>query len=59
MVSSSYFSSKCITTGVSQGSGLWGPFLFQIYVNDIAEALDSSSRLFADDWTLAVFPADR
>jgi hypothetical protein len=31
-----------------------GPLLFLIYVNDIADSLLSTTRLFADDSSLAV-----
>ena len=37
-----------ITSGVPQGSVL-GPYLFNIYVEDIEEGLSSTIRLFADD----------
>ena len=37
-----------VTSGVSQGSVL-GPCLFLYYINDIAEGLSSTVRLFADD----------
>ena len=38
-------------TGIRQGSVL-GPFLFLVYVDDIADELSCISRLFADDTSL-------
>lgn len=56
-IGSSYSSTKFLNAGVPQGSVL-GPLLFLIYVNDIAEPLLSSTRLFADDSSLAVSSSD-
>ena len=44
---------KIINAGVPQGSVL-GPLLFLVYVNDIADSVLSTTRLFADDSSLAV-----
>ena len=44
--------SRSINAGVPQGSVL-GSLLFLVYVNDILENLQSISRLFADDTSLA------
>ena len=37
-----------VTSGIPQGSDL-GPILFLFYINDIANVLDSTIHLFADD----------
>ncbi len=51
-VETSYSDIKHITAGVPQGSVL-GPLFFLIYVNDIADNLDSITRLFADDSSIS------
>ncbi len=56
-VGQSYSDTKLIKAGVPQGSVL-GPLLFLIYVNDIADKLLSTTRLFADDSSLAVSSSD-
>jgi hypothetical protein len=43
--------SKPVISGVPQGSIL-GPVLFQLYINDISNNIQSSLRLFADDCVL-------
>lgn len=54
---SSVSETKSIKAGVPQGSVL-GPLLFLIYINDIAEPLLSTTRLFADDSSLSVSSSD-
>ena len=44
---------KTITCGVPQGSSL-GPLVFLLYVNDLANALSRTPRLFADDTCLVI-----
>ncbi len=56
-VGTSYSETKQVKAGVPQGSVL-GPLLFLIYVNDIADTLISTTRLFADDSSLAVSSSD-
>jgi len=51
-VGNSSSKAKYISAGVPQGSVL-GPLFFLIYVNDITESLQSVTRLFADDSSLA------
>jgi len=54
---SDFSSPKPLKTGVPQGS-VFGPLLFLIYVNDIADSLLSVTRLFADDISLAISSKD-
>ena len=44
---------KCINYGVPQGSSL-GPLFFLLYINDLANAVESTPRLFADDTCLLI-----
>jgi Reverse transcriptase (RNA-dependent DNA polymerase) len=54
VVASAYSGLAKITCGVPQGSVL-GPFLFLLYVNDVATAVPNHSiKLFADDTNLFV-----
>ena len=52
-INSSFSETSILNAGVPQGS-VFGPLLFLIYVNDIADSLLSTTRLFADDSSLAV-----
>ena len=52
-IGNSVSDTKAINAGVPQGSVLC-PLLFLVYVNDIADSLLSTTRLFADDSSLAV-----
>ena len=40
-----------VNAGVPQGLIL-GPFLFLIYINDLADELSSNAKLFADETSL-------
>ena len=44
---------KVINYGVPPGSSL-GPLFFLLYINDLANAVESTSRLFADDTCLLI-----
>ena len=46
-----------VNAGVPQGSVL-GPLFFLIYINDLADALSSNAKLFADDTSLFSFVHD-
>ena len=56
-VNTVYSEESSINAGVPQGSVL-GPLLFLLYVNDIADSLNSVTRLFADDSSLAISSND-
>ena len=51
-INDSLSSPKYTNAGVPQGSVL-GPLLFLIYINDIADSLEGSARLFADDTSIS------
>ena len=51
-INDSLSSPKHTNAGVPQGSVL-GPLLFLIYINDIADSLEGSARLFADDTSIS------
>ena len=46
-----------VKAGVPQGSIL-GPLHFLLYINDIVEDINSSTRLFADDTSLHIIVDD-
>ena len=52
MLNSTVSNEGSINVGVPQGSVL-GPLLFVLYINDIADDLESLARVFADDASLS------
>ena len=56
-INDSLSSPKHANDGVPQGSVL-GPLLFLIYINDIADSLEGSARLFADDTSISYSSSD-
>ena len=56
-INSSISDFQTVNAGVPQGSVL-GPFLFLLYVNDIADTLCNVARLFADDTSISASSTD-
>ena len=52
-ISESISSTRIVANGVPHGSIL-GPILFLIFINDLANALETSPQLFADDTCLLI-----